>query len=689
MSPAAPTTEIGRGNVGFTLPGWGQFASAIDEREYAPDLIWPNSISTYRRMETDAQISGLLLGTMLPIRRFRWSIEQGEASDEVTEHIARDFNLPITGQDAPPPVKRSEARNRFSHDRHLAHALRALVYGHYPFEQVGAILSDDRWHLRKLAPRPPFTIAEGGSIEVDPRDGGLAGIKQAVGMQSKLIPVDRLVYYCWDQEGSDWIGRSMIRSCFRHWARKDRLLRVDAMKHERNSMGVPWFETDKELSQPQVDALAAKAQAFRSGDQAGGAGPGKLQIKGVDGSLPDIIESIHYDDQQMSMAMLMLFADLGRSTATGSYAQSASLIDWYGYAQESIADWYAGVTTEHAIWDDVDWNFGPDENAPKLVYDRSAEEDLPISDLAVLVDKGVVTPDDALEDAIRSKHNLPERVEEDESSDPRPVEIPPVAAKRRPPARAAATVPERELRREPYEHEVQAAVDFEAMDTVYVSERDQLVSSLREAQGTQIDELHEQIVAADGDLEKLVGLAATPVAGEQLQGAMSRMLDKGVEQATSEAKAQGIDVDAPDTSEAETLLAARAAATNGSLARSLSETASRKALQISGGTLTPVEVADQTKTHLEGLTEAFLVEQATGVLTQSQNTGRNVVFRENPPSNLYGSALLDDNTCDECVAWDGEEFENVDELEQQFPAGNKDCLGGPRCRCTGVAVYRS
>jgi hypothetical protein len=54
-------------------------------------------------------------------------------------HVARDvpgandFNLPIEGQDAKPIAR---LRDRFSHDRHLFHALLMLTCGHMFFEQV-------------------------------------------------------------------------------------------------------------------------------------------------------------------------------------------------------------------------------------------------------------------------------------------------------------------------------------------------------------------------------------------------------------------------------------------------------------------------------------------------------------------------------------------------------------------------
>lgn len=144
-------------NVGGGLLPWSAY---IDDREYAPDLRWPRSVDSYARMEPDAQLKGLLLATTLPIRRYSWELDRNGARPEVVESIARDYNLPIRGEE---PVDQRR-RKRFQHDRHLAHALRALVYGHFYFEQVFDYASprdggDGLLHLRKLGTRPPRTIS--------------------------------------------------------------------------------------------------------------------------------------------------------------------------------------------------------------------------------------------------------------------------------------------------------------------------------------------------------------------------------------------------------------------------------------------------------------------------------------------------------------------------------------------------
>ena len=688
--PKAPTKEIGQASLGQTLPGWRSFSSAIDEREYAPDVRYPKSVETYERMETDAQVAGLELGMFLPIRRFDWFINPNSASDQTVEDCARDFNLPIRGEEAAPSAGRD--RNRFSHDRHLAHTLRSPgVYGHYFFEQFGEIV-DGKWRMRKLAPRPPYTIAKGGGIQVAP-DGGLESIKQGFGLVQKVIPVNRLVAYVWEQEAANWFGRSLLRPCFKNWTLKDRLLRVDAMRHERNSMGVPWFETGPDLSQEQVNALAETAEMVRAGEKSGGAGPGKLSMKGVDGSLSDVLASIRYHDQQMSMAMLEMFTDLGRNSETGSRALGESFIDFFAYAQETIADWHAKITTEHAIWDWVDWNYGGDEGAPELIWERREEREASVSDLATLIDKEAIVVDDAVRGYVRQRFNFPPPSEDQTPQTSPPAPTPAVEAKagerRRRTAVAASTslsLPERELRRQPYEQEVAASVDYALMDAQMQTLVDSLVADVSTLQAGQIDELTAAIEAADGDLVGISDINASAAFKDTIDKAMQTMATQGVEQAIGEAARQGVTAAVPEIDTA--ILTARAEAVDTLLTRSLSEAAGRKALSLTGGALSSSEVAFLTAEHLGGLSDDYLRQQLGGTLVQAMNTGRKAVFAETPPKLIYSSELLDESACEECVAIDGTEYETLEEAEADYPTGGfSSCLGGPRCRGTLVAVY--
>ncbi len=699
MSPSAPTNEIGQASLGQTLPGWGRLGNAnaaIDEREYARKLRWPGWIEVGEKMENDAQVAGLMLGLFLQIRRFHWFVDPNGARDEVVEKAALNFNLPIKGEETAPSAGRD--RRRFNHDRHLAHTLRAPApYGHYYFEQVGEIV-DGEWRLRKLAPRPPYTLAKGGRVLVAP-DGGLEGIEQGFGLQRKPIPVNRLVAYVWNQEGANWYGRSLLRPLYRDWLRKDELLRLDVMRHARNSMGVPWFETGPELSQEVVNSLAETAERLRAGEQSGGAGPGRLQIKGVEGSLSDLIASVRYDDQQMSIAMLQTVTDLGRNSDTGSRALGDTLIDYLAMGQEAIANWHAGITTEHALWDWVDWNFTADESAPLIGWERREPRELSAQDLKTLVEAEAVQVDDGIREQLRDVYgfpppdpNTPPTPPAPEPPAPEPAE--PVAASGRKLRRVAASadaevpLPDRELRRQPYSQEVAAKVDYELMDAQVQGRIDSLVGKVKELQQGQIAELAEAIEAAGGDLEQLAAVETSPVFAETLQQEMLEMAAQGVEQAVGEAARQGVTLPVPDLDTAG--LEARASAVDTLLTRSLSEAAGRKALSLTSesGALSAAEVASQVSDYLSGLSDQYLTEQLSGATVQAMNTGRKAVFAENPPKYLYASELLDDNACENCVEIDGTEYDSLEEAEADYPTGGYcECLGGPRCRGTLVAVH--
>jgi hypothetical protein len=312
--------EKGHGNTGL-LP-WDAFG---DPNEAVPALQGREAFRTYNSMRNDAQIASLVLGFTLPIRRWEWYIAPNGARDEVVELVAGNFNLPIEGQDPTPSGRR---RDRFSHDRHLFHALLSIPFGAMFFEQVYRYDEETRrFHLRKLAPRMPATVSE---IQTA-RDGGLEYIRQypagnsllprsptalipSYDLQSPKITIDRLVAYVNEQEAGNWRGLSWLRALYRHWLRKDRLLRVDAITGERNGTGVPIGYAPVGASDAQMKQMAALTQGYRSGEYSGGSLPPgwDLKFKGVEGTLPDIIEKVRYDDEQMAARFLGMAFKLGR-----------------------------------------------------------------------------------------------------------------------------------------------------------------------------------------------------------------------------------------------------------------------------------------------------------------------------------------------------------------------------------------
>jgi len=419
-SSRPPTKELGAQMQVAALPPWSTLAT--DEQEETAEWMFPNSVRTAKMMMNDSQIDGLYSGATWPIRRYKWMINPNGAERDRVEDLQKDINLPIKGD--PPSAIRGRSKRRFVHDKHMEDALRSLQYGFYAFEQVGVIGDDGKWHLRKLAPRPPYTVQDFDIAE----DGGIILLRQNVSSkpltQGRVneIPVDRLVVYTWDKEGANWYGRSMLRSIYRNWLIKDRLLRVDAIKHERNGVGTPVATGAPGMTDIELAELAKLAQSFKAGEAAGGAIPAgtELHLKGTEGSIPDTLASINAHDEAMSRRFLMMFLQLG-STLHGSRALGKDFVDYFQLAQEHIANWYAGIFNEHVIEDYWDWNYGEEEDkVPFITYERDDDPRFAVADLALMIQNNVVQVDDELEQAVREAMDLPEK---DESSIRVPVDV--------------------------------------------------------------------------------------------------------------------------------------------------------------------------------------------------------------------------------------------------------------------------
>jgi hypothetical protein len=415
---APPVTELGsvvpvqqfNPLLGSSTP-WTSF---VDSQEYVPELQWPSSIQAYDQMRTDSQLAGLLTAVVYGISQLRFVIDPNGAPDEIVKGISEDLNLPIQGQESKSKMR---MKNRFSHNKHLVQTLRlALIYGHMFYEQVGTI-EGGLWRLRKLSPRMPNGIQEikvaqdGGLISIRQNIGGVAGQKTLTG-QTYLypeIPVDRLVAYPFEMEGGNWVGRSILRDCYKNWLIKDRLLRIDAINHERAG-GVPYGIAPQDATSTDIGLLSEMMQQFRVGDSGGGAVPWGSEVKIASGNNSDVAASIRMHDEAMARRFLLMLANLAQGGQhVGSYALADQFNDLFVIGQRAIVQWYIDITNEHVIEDWVDWNYGEEEPlAPLLAYE--GEDDvLGIEQLVSLVDSNIVMVDEELEDAIRYRYKLPQR----------------------------------------------------------------------------------------------------------------------------------------------------------------------------------------------------------------------------------------------------------------------------------------
>jgi len=424
-----PTNEIGTVSdllANMIVPTWATM-DAQDELETNPKLTFPESISTYHGMRTDPQIQGLLTGAIWPLLRMKWFINPNGAPDEMVEHVSADYNLPIEDPRDPPPqpdletgiippspsemFQQRRTKNRFNFLDHLETALDAIAYGFMMFEQVGYIGKDGNWHLRKLALRPPQTITE---IHLA-KDGGIEFVKQG-GLTDDRLDINRLVVYPFQKRGANWHGRSMLRGCYAPWLLKDRAMRVGVMNIQRAGVGTPIAQGHPGATETDLKVLSEMTQRLVAGDRSGGAIPygATLKLIGVEGGQPDTVGFIKLMNEEMARSFFQMFMQLGQSTS-GSRSLGQTFVQYHKLVTEYIAQWFTMIFNEHVIEDDVDWNYGPEEEfAPLLswAWDEEGSDDNPegpdaaknpAKKMQELADDGTIQVDPKTRDRINHK----------------------------------------------------------------------------------------------------------------------------------------------------------------------------------------------------------------------------------------------------------------------------------------------
>lgn len=403
---------------GYVIPatGWkSAWWPDLDVIESIPELRYPENLTSFEEMQIDPQVSSTVSAVTLPLRSTGWWVDPNGADAEVVEFVVEQLGLGVRGIDRPSPVR---TRDRFSFAEHLDLALDSLPYGHSVFEQVARI-EGNRAHLRKLAWRPPRTIRDWNVA----RDGGLESIEQYDSKQA--IPVDRLVVYSHRRRGGAWSGRSILRTAWKFWILKERMLRVQHTSVDRTGVGTPVYEAAPlpdhllddegratEYAEAQRKAGLAIAKQYRSGEETGASIPhgAKLSVLGVTGNLPDPDKVVRYYDEQIGKSVLANFLSLGGENSRGSYALGSTFADFFIQSLQAEAKWLCDVLTQHVVEDLVDWNWGPEARAPRIVCDDIGSKHPVTADaIAALVNAGVLQPDPSLEKFMRATYGIEQR----------------------------------------------------------------------------------------------------------------------------------------------------------------------------------------------------------------------------------------------------------------------------------------
>lgn len=395
---------------------WTKILWGFISEEYNPDLTGANGLKKYDEMrKSDAQVFATLLAMELPIRSTLWTIEPGETEAEDGEYITTDEDYIIANFIEKALFEKME----ITWDDFLRQALTMTTFWFSLFEKVFKF-EGDKIVLKKLAQRLPWSVFKWETAEGQPGVQQVLYTQTPNGNSMPSIPAEKLVRFTFRQEGDNYEGTSVLRSAYKHWYIKDTLYKLDAVKHERQSVWIPVLKIPKGATDTDKQEAENIMENLRSTEQTYVILPGDdwhfefADLKA--GTQSKMEESIAHHNREISKNILAQFLELW-ATGGGSYALSEDQSDLFLISLSAIARQIAETLNRDLIKQLVDLNFTLWENQtyPKLKFNKLWDVDYTklSSSLATLAGAGVIKPDNDLEDHIRTVFDLPKRLDEE------------------------------------------------------------------------------------------------------------------------------------------------------------------------------------------------------------------------------------------------------------------------------------
>lgn len=399
-----PEIKVGtKGEIGHS--GTLIFNGIIQNEEYNRDLSGKLGLKIFDKMRrSDGTVSAALLVCKLPIQAAEWTVEP--ASDSAEDIKIADF------------VRQNLFNGEIAFTEVLREILGFFDFGHSIFEEVwdpDYIYEGKNYiGLKKLASRKPTTI-----FSWDMRSTGMPGVtQQLLGLSGGTaeIPMDKLAVFTLNKEGDNYEGISLLRPAYKHWYIIDSLYKIDAIKHERQALGIIDITVPDGASVQDQDQAVEAARSARANEEAFIKHGKDWIIQFMDmkaGTLSDPMGTIAHHDAKIVKAVLAQFLNFGADKSGGNKALSADHSRLFEQSLEAAAKLVASVMNKQVIRRLVDINFTT-KNYPTLEFGKIGDEN--ITELADAVQKLVtakaLTPDADMEQTLRSTLHLPDLPED-------------------------------------------------------------------------------------------------------------------------------------------------------------------------------------------------------------------------------------------------------------------------------------
>jgi len=264
--------------------------------------------------------------------------------------------------------------------------------------------------LLRLAPRFASTV---GEMDTDKATGAITKFIQDL-PQASPIPPEKLTAYVFDREGNNLFGTSFLRSMFGAWRMKKAMMLSSAIGWDRYAAGVPVVRYPMGTSSTHEAKAKLIGRNYRQHERGyivleGSKEEGwDVEIIGGAATMADPVPLLNKYDEQMSMAGLTMFSQLG-ITQSGSRAVGDVLRDPYLEALGYVADLLIEAFSRGPLRRWVDHNFGREFDLPILKVSGLAAKNIEmvVSAIATLSGAGFnfASPDD--QDLVRNLLDFP------------------------------------------------------------------------------------------------------------------------------------------------------------------------------------------------------------------------------------------------------------------------------------------
>jgi hypothetical protein len=374
----------------------------------------------YKEMAwNDAILHGITFAVRMLLRSVEWRMDPADESAAAKEYAQWAWD-----------DLRKRCESRWSNV--ISNAAEMVTFGFSPLEMVFRKREDGRIGVHKLDLRAQETIER---WEWDAETDELLGFWQQDWIRpSVFIPMSRVLHFRTEDARGNPEGRSCLRASYKYYQRKKAIEEAEGRAALR-AAGIAVMDVPIEILSASASEDMKQMRTALQGilekiakDQQGGimlpSNPYptpqgaltsvpmyQLRFITADGRRgTDFSALINRMDTSMAVSLLADFVLLGHQQV-GSKALSTDKTQIFTAALAGFCDMIADEFNRKLIplW----WNLNgwPDETRPTLAYEKLQKEDLgPLGALlAQLIPDNVITPDDVLEDHVRSKAGLPKR----------------------------------------------------------------------------------------------------------------------------------------------------------------------------------------------------------------------------------------------------------------------------------------